>query len=173
MPPAPSWSHNARMPHDESFLSVLPTDGYADLFLIWMSPADFPYFLYFLCCQYFPCFLPFPVNRSQLSAGRCFLPLTLSLLPVKQAGFSAGSRCRCRFRSYGGVGRILRCRRHHILCISSIFCIFLHTGFRLFVFLIICIHQQLLYLLHLLMPVREFSQHLSRFPYRSLLLQFL
>ena len=48
MPPAPSWSHNARMPHDESSLSVLPTDGYADLFLIWMSPADFPYFLYFL-----------------------------------------------------------------------------------------------------------------------------
>lgn len=110
MPPAPSWSHNARMPHDESFLSVLPTDGYADLFLRWMSPADFPYFLYLLCCQYFPCFLPFPVNRSQLSAGHCFLPLTLSLLPVKQAGFSpvpgvvVGSEVTVGFGVFSGVG---------------------------------------------------------------------
>ena len=172
MPPAPSWSHNARMPHDESFLSVLPTDGYADLFLIWMSPADFPYFLYFLCCQYFPCFLPFPVNRSQLSAGHCFLPLALSLLPVKQAGFSP-------------VPVSLQVPKlRWVLAYSQVSASPHPLYFRYLLYLPSHWLPSLRFFDHLYPPATpvspapagacpEFSQHLSRFPYRSLLLQFL
>ena len=50
---------------------------------------------------------------------------------------------------------MLRCRCHIVLSVSCFFCVLFDTGLRFFDFMIVCFRQNLLYLLHLLMPVRN------------------